>query len=164
MTRLTPALRERAIGMIQAGMGMTAVSRAIGCKRLTLYRLQQRFQGTGSTADRPRSGRPRVTTIADDRFIRIRHLRDRFMPPRASTGVVQGRRISAQTVRRRLRSFNLRPRRAYRRPTLTQRHRHERLRWCHARLRWRLNNEWSNILFSDESRFTLQHSDGRARV
>ena len=127
--------------MIQAGIGMTAVSRAIGCKRLTLYRLQQRFKGTGSTADRPRSGRPRVTTIADDIFISIRHLRDRFMPNRASTGFVQCRCIRAQTVRRRLRSFNLRPRRAYRGSTLTQRHRQERLRWCQARLRWRLNNE-----------------------
>ncbi|XP_071161205.1 uncharacterized protein [Mytilus edulis] len=119
MTRLTITLRERAIGIIQAGIGMNNVSRAIGCKRLTLYRLQQRFHGTGSTVGIPRSGRPQVATIADDRFIRIRHLRVRFMPPRASTGVVQGRRISAQTVRRRLRSFDLRPRRAYRGPTLT---------------------------------------------
>ena len=46
---------------------------------------------------------------------------------------------------------------------LTNRHRQERLRWCRARLRWRLNNEWSHVLFLDESRFNLSHSDGRAR-
>ena len=55
-------------------------------------------------------------------------------------------------------------RRPYKGLILTNRHRQERLRWYRARLRWRLNNEWSHVLFSDESRFNLSHSDGRARV
>ena len=101
---------------------------------------------------------------ADDRAIRLRHLRDRFLPATSSTNLPQGRRVSDRTIRRRLRAANLRPRRPYRGPFLTQRHRQERLRWCNARLRWRLNVEWSNVLFSDESRFSLYHSDGRARV
>ena len=46
---------------------------------------------------------------------------------------------------------------------LTNRHRQERLGWCRARLCWWLNNEWSHVLFLDESRFHLSHSDGRAR-
>ena len=47
---------------------------------------------------------------------------------------------------------------------LTNRHRQERLGWCRARLCWRLNNEWSHVLFLDESWFNLSHSDGRARI
>lgn len=164
MPRLSPELRERALGMLQANMNVTAVARAVGCKRVAIYRLRQRFQQTGSSKDRPRSGRPKVTSPADDRFIRLRHLRNRFLPATSSTHVVQGRRVSARTIRRRLRSADLRCRRPYKGLILTQRHRQERVRWCRARLRWRLNNEWSHILFSDESRFTLLHSDGRARV
>jgi hypothetical protein len=47
--------------------------------------------------------------------------------------------------------------------TLKQRHRAARLQWGRTRLRWN-RNTWQNILFSDESRFSLKFSDGRARV
>ena len=113
---------------------------------------------------RPRTGRPRATTRADDRTFCFRHLRNRFLPATSSTNLPQGRRVSDRTIRRRLCAANPRPRRPYRGPFLTQRHRQERLRWCNARRRWRLNVEWSKTLFSDESRFSLYHSDGRARV
>ena len=55
-------------------------------------------------------------------------------------------------------------RRPYKGLILTNQHRQERLRWCRGRLSWRLNNEWSHVLFSGESRFNLFHSDGCARV
>jgi hypothetical protein len=145
-------------------MNATAVARTLGCKRLVIHRLRRRFQMTGSTKDRPRSGHPKVTSPADDRFIRLRHLRDRFLPATSSTNVVQGRRVSVQTIRRRLNANGLRPRRPYKGLIWTNRHGQERLRLCRARLRWRLNNEWSHVLFSDESRINLSHSDVRARV
>ena len=78
MPRLTPELRERAIGMLGANMGVTEISRRLGCGRVAIYLLQRRFQQTGSTRDRPRAGRLRATTRADDRAIRLRQLRDRF--------------------------------------------------------------------------------------
>ncbi|XP_076343021.1 uncharacterized protein LOC143243128 isoform X3 [Tachypleus tridentatus] len=43
----------------------------------TITRLWNRHQQHGSTRDRPRSGRPRLTTPAQDHYIRLRHLRDR---------------------------------------------------------------------------------------
>ncbi|XP_076341617.1 uncharacterized protein LOC143242170 isoform X2 [Tachypleus tridentatus] len=46
-------------------------------KHTTIKRLWNRHQQHGSTRDRPRSGRPRVTTPAQDHYIRLRHLRDR---------------------------------------------------------------------------------------
>ena len=164
MPRLSPELRERATGMLGANMGVTGISRRIGFGCVAIYRLQRQFQQTESIRDRPRAGRPRATTRANDRAIRLRHLRDRFLPATSSTNLPQGRRVSDRTIRRRLRAANLRPRRPYRGPFLTQRHRQEKLRCCQAGLRWRLNVEWSNMLFSDESRFSLYHSDGRARV
>ena len=66
--------------MVQANMDVTAVARTFGCKRLAIHRLCRRFQMTGSTKDRPRSGRPKVTFPADDIFIYLRHLRDWFLP------------------------------------------------------------------------------------
>ena len=70
-------LRERALGMLQGGMRTADVARAINCYVRTVRCLRQRYSETGWTADRPRSGRPRVTTPAQDRYIRTSHLQDR---------------------------------------------------------------------------------------
>ncbi|KAG2466452.1 FXL17 protein, partial [Polypterus senegalus] len=63
--------------MLQGGMRTADVARAINCHVRTVRRLRQHYRETGRTADHPRSGRPRVTTPAQDRYIRISHLRDR---------------------------------------------------------------------------------------
>ena len=73
------------------------------------------------------------------------------------------RRIHPRTVRNRLREHHIRLRRPCVRTLLLPRHRVERLRWSRAHLRWRLR-EWEAVLFSDESRFSLDPSDGRVMV
>ena len=50
------------------------VARAKNCNVCTVIRLRQRYRETGQTADHPHSGRPRVTTPAQDRYIRTSHL------------------------------------------------------------------------------------------
>ena len=72
-------------------------------------------------------------------------------------------RISGQNVRRRLRESGLRAMRPVIGPILKQRHRIARLACARARRRWGLHT-WQNILFSDESLFSLSLSDGRYRV
>ena len=97
--------RNQAVGMLNAGMSATVVSRHFGCTRKTIERLRRRFRVTGNVADRPRSGRPRVTTAADDRCILVQHL-----PNRRLTAAATGRQcgIHPQTVSNRLRQmFNL---------------------------------------------------------
>ena len=55
MPRSPQDLRERAIGMFNAGMTMNAVAMNIGCSTRAIRHLRQRFQATGHTEDRPRS-------------------------------------------------------------------------------------------------------------
>ena len=69
MPRVPAHLRERALGMLQGGLRTAEVVRAINCNVRTVRRLRQRYRETGWTADRPRSGRPRATTPAQDRYI-----------------------------------------------------------------------------------------------
>lgn len=66
-------------------------------------------------------------------------------------------------MRNRLRENGLRARRPYRGLVLKQRHRRQRLQWARTHLRW-TQRDWQNVLFSDESRFTISRSDGRHRV
>ena len=68
MPRVPAHLCEHALGMLQGGMRTADVARAINCN--AMRHLRQRYRETGRTADRPRSGRPRVTTPAQDRYIR----------------------------------------------------------------------------------------------
>ena len=163
MRRVCVMDRERAVGMLQAGSRVGDVARRFRVHPSTINRLRQRFHLKGSTSERPKSGQPRVTTPRDDRHIRVMHLRDRF---RTATDTVSeilgraGRRISAYTVRNRLRSYLLHARRPYRGPLLTDARRQARREWVRQRIRWNVQN-WSRILFTDESRFCMSHIDGR---
>ena len=147
---------------MQACQQLTVVSKHFGCTRKTIERLRRRFRVTGNVADRPRSGRPRVTTAADDHYIVLQHLRNRLLTT-AATGRQYG--IHPQTLRNRLRQ-NLQPLRAYRThfgQILTRRHGTARRDWCRRHLHFR-RADWDSILFSDECQFNLSHADGRERV
>ena len=152
--------------MFQAGMTQTEIANHFNCSRMTIYRLLVRVRATGTTSDRRRSGRPRETTLRQDRHITLIHLRNRFVTAvdtaRRTPGI-RNNRISDQTVRNRLRQSGLRSRRPLKGMELKRRHRIARLQWARARLRWR-RNTWQNILFSDESKFNLKFSDGRVRI
>ena len=54
-------------------------------------------------------------------------------------------------------------RRPYVGPVLTRGHIQARLQRCHTHRRW-LVHQWYQVLFSDESRFTLEKADGRVPV
>ena len=111
MPRLNNDELNQAIGMLSAVMSATVVSRHFGCTRKIIERLRRRFRVTGNVANRPQSGRPRVTTAADDRYIVLQHLRNRRLNAAAT-----GRRqygIHPQIVINRLRQ-NVQPIRAFR--------------------------------------------------
>ena len=164
MPRLDENQRLRAIGMLQAGLAQNVVARHFGCHRNTILSLWRRFRQSGNTRNHRRSGRPRVTSRRQDNHIRLVHLRNRFQTSNLTARSIPGLRpISSRTVRNRLREHNIRPRRPAIRSILLPRHRAARLTWCKRYLRFRIQ-DWANILFTDESRFHLDSSDGRSRV
>ncbi|ROL54157.1 Transposable element Tc1 transposase [Anabarilius grahami] len=166
MPRVPAHLRERALGMLQGGRRTADVAKAINCHVRTVRRLRQRYRETGRTADHPRSGRPRVTTPAQDRYIRISHLRDRYRMATTTARVTPGTHnpsISAQTVRNRLREAGLRACRPVVRQVLTRHHQQQLRLWAQTHLRW-TRQEWQKVLFTDESLFCLIRRDGRIRV
>ena len=164
MPRLNEAERLRAVGILEAGMTQVDVAMRLGVHFNTVYRLWRRYQQSNSVRDRPRSGRPRVTSRRQDNFIRTTHVRNRFQPASVtSRSIPRLRRISPRTVRNRLREARIRPRRPAIRPVSLRRHRVARLAWCRRHLRY-TNRDWQRVLFTDESRFLLDSYDGRIRV
>ena len=166
MPRLTPQERERALGRLQAGQSAREVANLLNCHISTVFRLHGRFQATNTTTDRPRTGRPRVTSGRQDRQIVRQHVQEPFQSARDTARATLGthrRPISADTVRRRLQERDLVCRRPARGPRLSPQHRQNRLQWAQARINWR-HQQWGQILFTDECRFCVSRADGRVRV
>ncbi len=59
---MSQILRERAIGMLTAGMSTRDFARELNVNFSTISRLQRRFREFGSISNRPHNCRPRVTT------------------------------------------------------------------------------------------------------
>ena len=74
--RLAKNERLRAIGMLETGMPQNVVARRLGVHRNTMQSLWRRYRQIGSIRDRPRSGRPFVTSRRQDNHIRLVHLRN----------------------------------------------------------------------------------------
>ena len=139
MPRVHAHLRELALGMLQGG------------------------RETGRTADHPCSGRPRVTTPAQDRYIQKSHLRNRYRMATTTARVTPetpNPSISAQTVRNRLREAGLRDCRPVVRQVLTKHHQQQCRLWAQTHCRW-TRQDWQKVLFTDESWFYLTRGDGQ---
>ncbi|XP_067681582.1 uncharacterized protein [Haliotis asinina] len=108
MTRLSPEERERAIGMLQLGATAGDVSRTFHRSVVTVRNLRRRCQQTDQTSDRPRTGRPRVTTAQEDRHLRLLQLRNRFLTVTSSAATALGYPVGRRTVTRRLRAHGIR--------------------------------------------------------
>ncbi|XP_041357592.1 uncharacterized protein LOC121374552 [Gigantopelta aegis] len=150
MPRLSNEERNRAIGRLDGRQSVTVVARAFGCSRQTINNLRTRLHQTGSVADRPLLGPQRVTSEREDRYIRLRHLRDRFTTATSTSRVLLGGRVTAQTTRNRLRTAGLRARRPYFGPILTRLHRQQRLLWTRRHGSF-TQRQWNTVVFRDES-------------
>ena len=121
MPRLNPQQREQAIGRLHAGQPARVIANDFNCNVRTIERLRVRYNATNSMNDRPRCGRPQVTTTRQNRLMVRQHLRNRFTrateTARQTVGTHQ-RSISADTVRHRLVASNLRCYRPARGPVL----------------------------------------------
>jgi len=69
---LTSKARFVIIFLHNEGYSIRKISEKVGKAKTTVYQIIRKFMKTGSVADRPGSGRPRISTLGDDKvFIRI---------------------------------------------------------------------------------------------
>ncbi|GFX83600.1 transposable element Tcb1 transposase [Trichonephila clavipes] len=110
-------------------------------------------------------GRVRSTTPEEDRYIVLSAKRNRRTTAQQVANqflAASGKQISRKTVARRLRGEGLYARRPVVCVPLTRQHRTARLQWCREHHNW-TEQDWTCVLFSDESRFSLS-SDCRRQL
>lgn len=156
----------QAVTLAQEGMSCRAIGLRLGVSHTTISRCVLRFNETNNYTRRPGQGRTRITSRVQDRFITLRALRERFITSRRlqmQLSEVHNIQVSLNTVRRRLTEQNLHVRIPATGPTLNAGHRRARLQFGRDHVNWNIE-DWSRVLFTDESRFCLYNSDRRVRV
>lgn len=163
---LPESMAWRIIGRLETGQTQRSVADAVGVARSVIARLWNRFQETRNVRRRPGQGRPRATTANNDRYILLTARRDRTANAtqlQRQFLLATGRRVSSQTVRNRLHQGGLYARRPMVCIPLTSRHRADRRRWAAEHRDW-MQSDWSQVLFTDESRFSLECDTRRVLV
>jgi len=152
--------------MLEAGLSQRQVGRVLGVSHSVVGRIWQRHRMHGDVRHRHVGGRERSTTQVQDRFIAVTARRNRFKNATALRNDFQnatGLRVSTHTIRNRLHNVGLRARRPAIRIPLMHHHIQKRLTWAREHVTWTLN-DWTPVLFTDESRLCVDFSDRRARV
>lgn len=159
---LPKQIKEKIIEALNNGDSLSEVSRRFDIPKQTVYSIKKRFQERGHLDNMSKSGRPKKTSIRQDRKIRRLSVAD---PRRSAVNIhknlnqTNDLNISVRTVRRRLESFGLHGRHGVKKPLITKKNKIARLKFAREHLHWSVK-DWSNVLFSDESKFNLFGSDG----
>ncbi|GFY33327.1 transposable element Tcb1 transposase [Trichonephila clavipes] len=135
-------LRGRIIGRLECGRTQLEVSEELGIAQSVVSRLWQRFQDDVTVK------RNRRSTASD-------------LSRQLSSAT--GTTVSRQTVYRRLAHIDLYARRPVRSVPLTATHCRLRLTWSREHALW-IPQQWSCVMFSDESRFSLQSDSLRTLI
>ena len=127
--------RIKIITLMEQNLSQVDIANIGHINQSIVSRLWKKFQETHSVADRPRQGRPRKTTPAQDRYVRISARRNPTTSVTTlrhelceATGVAE----SSQTMHNSLHDMGLYARRPLKIPALCPYHRGARARWARA--------------------------------
>ncbi|GFX79631.1 transposable element Tcb1 transposase [Trichonephila clavipes] len=148
-------LRGRNIGRLECERTQLEVSEELGITQRVISRLWQRIEDDGNVSRCYGTGRPRVTTPNEDRYIFGSYCQkkqtEHSIRPVSSALFSYRYAVSRQTVYRRLGHIGLYVRRPVRCVPLTATHCRLRLTWSREHALW-TPQQWSCVMFSDESR------------
>ncbi|GBL80570.1 Transposable element Tcb2 transposase [Araneus ventricosus] len=164
--RLDDGMRWRIVGRLEAGQSQVQICREFNLTPSVVCNLWKQFQDTGSIERKPRQGRPRATTSTDDRYSSIIARCNRGATASQLSRdlyAATGTSVSRVTVSKRLHETGLFARRPAVCVPLTSTNRRVRLAWCREHRDWSMD-QWATVLFTDESRFSLNTDSSRTFI
>ena len=149
----------------QAGKTTTEISGIMGLSVSTVHTIKKRIDDRGTFEKKKKTGRPMVANE--------RQLRDlkRFTANNPFSNFQQikvycesfGLHVSRDTIISYLNHLGFHSYWAAKRPRLSYENKARRLKWAKDRVNW-THEQWSQVVWSDESRFTVENCDGGHRV
>ena len=157
---VSESLKWQIIGMSKCGKSHREIARELEVSKTCVTNTIKKFVEAGAVADKPRSGRPRSTSLREDRVLcRLAKMNRKSSLPAIkrefedSSATV----VSAMTISRQLRENGLYSYMPLKKPLLNRNHKRNRRLWCRRKRNWYMEH-WGKMLFSDESRFQLYSS------
>ena len=160
--KLSEDLKLIIIDKYKDGILQIDIAKSLNINKSIVSRLISKFRSTQSVKTLPRCGRPRATTQRTDSLIARTSKIDPFITPNRICSELN-LKISSRTIQRRLVEQGLFSRRPVKKPAISKKNKKARLEFAHSHLNW-TREDWSKVLFSDESKFNLKNSDGMNRV
>lgn len=162
MSHTTPKTRSRIVTLLNEGYSIRQVAAQEGIHHSTVSRIRKRSLENGHLNDMPRSGRPRLFLERDERKI-VRLVSSgechTAIDIHRELQLEGNSSVSPQSIRRTLQRNGLESRVRRRKPLLRKTHRQRRV-WFAKKYRDWTVEDWSRVIWSDESKFQIFGSDG----
>ncbi|GBO25667.1 Transposable element Tcb2 transposase [Araneus ventricosus] len=166
LQRLDDGMRWRIVGRLESGQSQIQICREFNLTPSVMCNLWKQFQDTGSIERKPGQGRPRATTATEDRYLSIIERRNRDAAASQLSRdlyAATGTRVLRVTVSKRLHETGLFVRRPAVCIPLTSTNRRVRSAWCSKHRDWSMD-QWATVLFTHESRFSLNTDSRRTFI
>lgn len=154
------------VGCHISGKSIRAIAVELSQPRSTVGDVVKKWKTTGVGTRTAHVGRPRKLTERDRRVLKREVRKNRKKPLQIINSEFQqaaGVTVHPNTLRKELHALNIHGCVAAHKPNITPSNKAGRLAWCLQRRNWTVDH-WKTVLWSDESRYTLFQSDGRAWV
>lgn len=155
-------IKEAVIHALKIGRNQAEVARNFGISRQLVNVWNRLYRIRGHVNNKFRQGRPRKTTIRIDKIIKRQSIADPRKTARQITDDLRQNYavdVHVSTVKRRLVDQGLLGRRPSKKPFISAKNRKARIAFAKIHCNW-TTEEWSRVLWSDESKFNLMSSDG----
>lgn len=134
--------RETINLLYKNGIKPTEISKQMNISLVSVYRMIAK-KTNKSLSIKPRSGRPRSTTIRQDRLLIRKSLKNRF----ASTNELKQQcslDCNVRTIQRRLNENDLKSYKPLKKAVITKKQAQNRLVWCLNHVKW-TSDDWKKV-------------------
>ena len=144
-----------------------SISTILSVPKSTVQSIIIRWKTSGTTNNKPRSGRPSLlspralrrlkATVRTNRWKTLSHITTEFNRSTVTNPVC------SKTIRRRLMDLGFTQHIPKKKPLISEKNRVNRLKFYKLHGSWSIE-QWNKVIWSDESRFRLFYSDARQKV
>ena len=164
---ISDEIKNQVIGLYRGDKTINEIEKVIkSISKSCIARTIKKYKETGTVRDKPRSGRPRSTSLTDDNAIyRLARKFPKYSQKKLAQEInpALANHISKQTIGRRLLDRKLGSYSAAHKPLLKREDKKKRLIFCKELLQMS-DNQLNKIIFSDESNFQVINRDNKVLV